>query len=443
MSTTLTYSQRYNQWAEFDYNLDAQFEIEYEIINRFINGLQQYQQLIFNHISSDMFTDKDLRAICEIVKEYVQKNGINKLNAYDLICSLEGKQIKYVQYIEHLKECFICSGDAENWLIRLHNSYEKRLYREGKTKADFLKIESELNKYRLQTVECKLFDVAMGYLDTYDELAKNIVKTYYKSIDILIGGLQGGNFVILAGSTGMGKTATALNLVINMARHGKKVLFFSLEMTTDELLTRIIAIEASISFENIRNRNLSEEEMAKYVAYVDSKRFKQFQNLITIPAITSLNITKIEEIVQKTKADIIFVDYLGLVKGDSSKQNTYEQISDISRRLKLLAIETNKPLIALHQLNRDMKNRPDKHPTLSDIRDSGKIEQDADFIWFVYRPAYFDISADKTAFEFILAKSRHTGKAGNIAKLKFDGQYQRITDPLGETKGEYKQCKMI
>ena len=146
-----------------------------------------------------------------------------------------------------------------------------------------------------------------------------------------------------------------------------------------------------------------------------------------------------EEIARKSDADCIVVDYIGLVKGDGRTNNTYEEVSDVSRRLKLLAVETNKPIIALHQLNRDMKNRQDKHPTLSDIRDSGKIEQDADTICFVYRPAYYNLSADKKEMEFIIAKSRHTGGAGQIAKLIFYGEYQRIIDPISSRK-DGKQC---
>jgi replicative DNA helicase len=168
--------------------------------------------------------------------------------------------------------------------------------------------------------------------------------------------------------------------------------------------------------------------MDKYVKFIGSKDFQEMEKHITIPATANLNIGKIEEIVKKSNADIIFIDYLGLIRSDNLKQNTYEQISDISRRIKLLAIETNKPIVVLHQLNRDMKDRQDKRPKLSDIRDSGKIEQDADFITFVFRPAYFDIEADKTAMEFIIGKARHTSGAGQKAELCFVGLYQKILE---------------
>lgn len=429
MSGTLTYDARYEEWKEQDTNLiDLQYEIEYEIILRLVNGKTQYQQLIYDHTCKEMFTDKDLRNIYQIVDKYIKTYSITKLNAIDLILALKDKDLKYVQFLNSLKENFICSADAENWIMRLQIRYEKRILNKCKTVQDFQDAQEEINKYKLQTTESKLLDTAMQYLDEYDKKADSLLKTYYPSIDNLIGGLQGGNYMILAGSTGMGKTAMALNLVLNMARHNKKILLFSLEMTTDELLGRIIASEINISSENIRNRNLTPPEMDKYIAYISSYKFTQLQNLITIPATTNLSIAKIEEIARKSKADIVYIDYLGLIKGDTNKTSAYEEISNISRRLKLLAIETNKPFVVLHQLNRDNKSRMDKHPTLSDIRDSGKIEQDADFITFVYRPAYFDPTQDKTNMEFMVAKARHTGGAGKTANLSFVGIYQKITE---------------
>lgn len=431
MSGTLTYNDRYNHWRDYEICRNTeklQFEIEKEVLIRLLCGKTQYQQMILNHTCAEMFTDRDIRAIYVIISKYVQKRGINKLNPIDVIDSLRDDEIKYIEYIMHLKDWFICSADSENWIMRLHVRYENQLFAGCKSISDLKLAEKELIKYKLYNTECKLFDTAVQYINDYDKKAENIIKTYYPSIDKLISGFQGGNYTILAGSTGMGKTAMALNLIINMAKHNKNILLFSFEMTPDELLTRIIANELKIPTEAIRNRNLSQDDLNKYVEYIDSNDFEVLQNSITIPAIVNLNISKLEEIVKKSNADIIFIDYLGLIKGDDTKNSTYEQVSDISRRLKLLAIETNKPLIVLHQLNRDMKDRRDKHPKLSDIRDSGKIEQDADFICFVYRPAYYDTNVDNTYLEFMIAKSRHTNGAGKIAQLKFDGSYQRISE---------------
>lgn len=402
-----------------------QEDIEREILIRLLCAKRKYQDLILNHTCANMFRDINYKHIYKLVCEFAKNNDID---IYDFILSLKDADLKYIQLLNTLKEMYITGADAENWVIRLQLSYEKALFKECKNANDYVNAVCELNKYKLVDTECNLFDIALNYLDEYDKKANSMVKTGYDNIDALIGGLQGGNYMILAGSTGMGKTAMALNLVINILKQNKKVLLFSLEMTTEELLSRIIANFMNISASNLRNRQLSEQEMQRYIQFIDSKQFKDIENLLKIPTTNNLTIGRIEQIVRKSDADAVFIDYLGLVKSDNIKQSSYEQVSEISRRLKLLAIETNKPFVVLHQLNRDLKSRQDKRPQLSDIRDSGKIEQDADFITFVYRPAYFDASADKTEMQFIIGKSRHTGGAGKTANLSFAGIYQKITE---------------
>ena len=425
MSTTLAYSDRYEQLKEDEKQL--QDNIEQEILIRLLCGKYQYQELILTHTCNEMFEDRYNRDLYKLMRKYVENSETHSINAYDFILSLKDKDIKYTSYLVTLKDMYITSADAENWFMRLQVRYEKKLFSECKNANDYRNAVIEINKYKLLDTECNLLDVATKYLDDYEKKSESMVKTGYKNIDDLIGGLQGGNYLILAGSTGMGKTAMALNLVINVLKQKKEVLLFSLEMTTEELLSRIISNIMDIPAANLRNRNLSEKEMEKYIKFIDSDKFKELENLLKIPTTNNLNIGKIEQIVRKSKADIVFIDYLGLIRADNQRQSTYEQISDISRRLKLLAIETNKPFVVLHQLNRDMKSRADKRPQLSDIRDSGKIEQDADFITFVYRPAYFDSDADKTEMQFIIGKSRHTGGAGKTANLCFSGTYQKIS----------------
>jgi len=429
MSGTLTYKDRY--LLEIPDIAKRQEDIEENVIIRFINGGLIYQQKILTHTCKDMFLNKNLKAIYELIINYLKENDIQTLNANNLIlfiyCKEDLKYIPFIKRISELENEYTHSGDIENWLIWLHKAYEKRLYIACRNNKDFRRIEKELTQYKFKDLECNLFDVAMKYDDDYETKGQSLIKTGYLSIDRLIGGLQGGNYMILAAATGMGKTAMALNLIIKMAKNGKKVLLFSLEMTQEELLNRIIAIETGISSENLRNRSMTYEELQIRAKYLASQDFFTLKDNIVIPAQARFSISNIEEIVQQTNADIVCVDYLGLIQSDI-KTNAYEQVSDVSRRLKLLAIETNKPFIVLHQLNRDVKNRSDKHPTLSDIRDSGKIEQDADFIALLYRPAYYDISKDNTVLEFMIAKSRHSGGAGNIANLTFIGRTQRITD---------------
>lgn len=432
MSITRTYKQRYDYW----YNSEITYNVEYEIISRLLCGKTEYKRMILEHTCKAMFIDKKLRTIYEIITDYVKYHGIEKLNATDLICTLDDTNVQYTGYIYDIANNFIISADSSNHIMCLIALYEKRLLRECKNREDFEKVENEISKYKFIDTTNNLFDIANKYLLDYETQGKNITPTYYPSIDSLIDGLQGGNYMILAGSTGMGKTVMALNIALSMAKHGKKILYFSMEMTPEELISRIIANEANISAQNLRNYKMEQPEVLRYTDYITSQKFNELQNNIIIPKINDISISKIEEIVRNNQSDVIFIDYLGLIKSDL-KTSIYEQVSDISRRLKLLALETKKPFIILHQLNRDVKNRQDKHPTLSDLRDSGKIEQDADFITFVYRPAYYDTNQDKTIIEFILAKSRHTSHAGESVILKFDGIHQRIIDKMkNERKSE-------
>lgn len=429
-----TIKDRYKEWKESDEGREVhslQIDIETEILTRLLSGKIQYKQAILNHTCKEMFTDKDLRAMYEIILKYLQSHELKDLTPFNIMTWLDKKDVKYIHYFLYLKQIFVCSADVDNWLMRLHNLYEKRVLTECRTIKEIQEAQENVNRYKLQERESKLLDVAVEYISDYDRKSDNIIKTNYQSIDDLIGGFQGGNYIILAGATGMGKTAMAINLIMNIIKQKKKVLFISLEMTAGEILSRIISKELRIPSEAIRNHTLTEQHISKYVSYIDSKEFKELQECITIPATSDLTVSKIEEIVRKSKANIVFIDYLGLIKSDNIRMSSYEQVSEISRRLKLLAMETDKPIVCLHQLNRANADRKDKRPLLSDLRDSGKIEQDADFITFVYRPCYYDINADKEYMEFFVGKSRHTSGTNKSAQLKFEGYFQSITERFG------------
>ena len=429
----LTLKERYQYWRESDEGRDIktlQIDLEIEILTRLLSGKVQYKQTIINHTCIDMFTDKDTRAIYSIILKFLETHTLKELMPFNIMLWLDKKDVKYIHYFMFLKQNFICSADSDNWLIRLHALFEKRLLADCKNFEDIRSAQEIIDKYKMQNYDNDLSEVAINYLMDYDKKQEHTVKTNYPKIDELLGGFQGGNYVILAGATGMGKTAMALNMLLNIAKQGKKVIMISLEMTTEELLTRIISKELKIPSERIRNRALSTEEFNKYAAYTDSESFKQFRDCVTIPQTTNLDISKIEGIVRKNKADIIFIDYLGLIQADANKNrmSSYEIVSDISRRLKLLAIETQTPIICLHQLNRAEASRKEKKPLMSDLRDSGKIEQDADFITFVFRPYYYNNNLDPQYMEFIIAKARHTGAANQSVLLNFDGLYQNITE---------------
>ena len=298
MSITPVYEQRYEQLKEDERTI--QDDIEQEVLIRLLCGKKQHQDLILSHTCDKMFTQRHIRDIYKLACKFIDKSEDRTLDVYDFILSLKDNQVRHTSYLAAIKDMYITSADSENWVMRLQLKYEKMLFAACKSANDYRNAVLEINKYKFVDTECNLFDVATNYLDEYDKKSDSMVKTGYTCIDDLIGGLQGGNYMILAGSTGMGKTAMALNLVINVLKQNKEVLLFSLEMTPEELLSRIISNLKDIPAQDLRNRQLNNSDMAKYVEYVGSKEFKEIENMLKIPVTNNLDISKIEQIDRKS-----------------------------------------------------------------------------------------------------------------------------------------------
>ena len=441
MNTTLVCKNPYEHWENLEVFPIVQEEIEAGCLTRILEGLPDKKALAISGLKDALFTDKLNENVYKLCCKYIKQHGFESLNTHSLILSLEDKEVYFAKYIKALGDCYTCSADMKNYVIMLQVAYKRRREACCKSSKDFQKLDTEMEQIRIKDSSLTLLGSAANYLLDYDDKAKSLIKTGYPSIDHYLGGLLGGNLMLIAASTSMGKTAFILNMICKMAMQNIKILFFSLEMTTDELLSRIVALNTGIDAERLRNRNLTDKELDTFAQYVDSKEFAELQKNITMNSEYDVTIDHFAAAVRKSKAQIVVVDYLGLIKGGTGS-NRYEKVSEISRSLKILANETNKPFVVLHQLNRDLKARTDKRPVLSDIRDSGSIEQDFDIVSFLYRPSYFDPKQDKRLFEVIFAKSRHTGAAGKTAHLIFDGAHQRITDPQGETQEEIKQCSM-
>ena len=175
--------------------------------------------------------------------------------------------------------------------------------------------------------------------------------------------------------------------------------------------------------------------MEKYVNYSDSDEFKNSNILVCDDF--EMTLSDIEGTIRRTAPDVVFVDYLGLIK-PTIKGSEYEQMNEISRGLKKLAGNLQVPVFALHQLSRKIFERDNKEPMMSDLRGSGHLEQDADFVFFVHRPAYFDPKLNPHEFKFFVGKSRHTG-GGKYFTLSYDAKTQTITDPAGDTPEPYQQ----
>jgi replicative DNA helicase len=299
------------------------------------------------------------------------------------------------------------------------------------------------------------------------------VATGLYPLDRLLGGLHKSDLIILAGRPGMGKTALATNIAFHVANSytegvdengqravvdGGNVGFFSLEMSSEQLATRVLAEQAEVSSEKIRRGELNAQDFHNVVE--TSARLERIPLFIDdTPALTIAALrTRARRLMRQHGLQMLVVDYLQLLQpsGNSRQENRVQEISEITRGLKTLAKELNVPVLALSQLSRAVEQREDKRPQLSDLRESGSIEQDADVVMFVYREEYYhkqrppqqrdDEPMDKFhdrmdkwmqhgeeiygQAEAIVAKQRH-GPTGSV-KLKFDGPTTRFSSPEGD-----------
>jgi replicative DNA helicase len=254
------------------------------------------------------------------------------------------------------------------------------------------------------------------------------ISSGFKNYDAMTNGFHPSDLIILAARPAMGKTALALNLALNAAVTSKKgVLIFSLEMGTSQLLQRLLAVESGVPLQKVRNGFLQEEEWGKLG--IASGRLAGAN--ISIADTPNVNVLEIRAIARRLKAanklDMIVIDYLQLINGSGKSDNRQQEISDISRSLKGIARELDIPVIALSQLSRAPELRADRRPMLSDLRESGAIEQDADIVLFLYRDDYYnEDSPDKGITEVIIGKHRN-GPVG-MAQLRFFHELTKFAD---------------
>ena len=277
--------------------------------------------------------------------------------------------------------------------------------------------------------------------ETYDRLTKMAdpetrndyigIPSGIGALDSMITGLNKSDLIILGARPGMGKTSFALNIARNVAVNaGKTVCFFSLEMTRDQLAQRMLSSEAGIKSEKLRTGDLTTDEWTRLAQAGDnlSKAEIYFDetSAITVPQMKA-------KLRRMPKVDLVVIDYLGLMKSARATENRVQEVSEITRNLKIMAKELKVPVIACAQLSRGTETKGKSHkPALSDLRESGSIEQDADIVLFLYRETYYDNEktddedrSDPNKAECIVAKNRH-GEIGTI-DMHWDGQFTRFT----------------
>lgn len=303
----------------------------------------------------------------------------------------------------------------------------------------------ELSQKRTQTGFVKIADILMQTYTQLEHISKSGgevtgVPTGYHDLDRLTSGFQPSDFIVVAARPSVGKTAFALNVAQNVAvRSRQPVAIFSLEMSATQLAMRMLAAEANLDAGKLRTGKLSEEEWEKLIMGMGTLS----DSPIYIDDTPGITVAEIRSGLRRLHAELggigmVMIDYLQLITGRSrGGDNRQQEISEISRHLKGTARELNVPVVALSQLSRAVEQRQDKHPMLSDIRESGSIEQDADIVAFLYRDDYYNPDTEeKNIIEIIVAKQRNgpTGKV-KLAFLKEYNKFVNIARSYQETGG--------
>ena len=294
----------------------------------------------------------------------------------------------------------------------------------------------------IDSAEKKILDISNRKKDTDFVPINNIVMDSFKDLEALMNnkngltglptgfvdfdnltsGLHGSDFIILAARPSMGKTALSLNIVQNVAiRSGKQtdgkpkvVAFFSLEMSKEQLVTRMIAMDSLVDSQKVQTGQLAEDDWDQVLASAESiaaaPLYIEDSSALTISELRS----KCRQLKSKNNLGLIIIDYLQLMSTTGRVESRQQFVSDMSRSLKMLARELDVPIIALSQLNREVDKRPDHKPVLADLRESGSIEQDADVVMFIYRDDYYNPDTDKKGISEIIIAKQRKGATGSV-----------------------------
>ncbi len=252
------------------------------------------------------------------------------------------------------------------------------------------------------------------------------IATGFRDLDYKMAGLQRSDLVLIAARPSMGKTAFVLNLAEYIALHSHvTTAIFSLEMSKEQLINRLLAMNSRVDSQNIRTGDLKDSEWADLM---ESARNIGESGLV-IDDTPGISISELRSKCRKLKLEknlgVVIIDYLQLMSGSGKSESRQQEISEISRSLKALAREINCPVVALSQLSRAVEQRPDKRPMLSDLRESGAIEQDADVVMFIYRDEYYNKDTEEPGITEIIIGKQRNGPTGTV-KLKWMGQIQKF-----------------
>ena len=336
----------------------------------------------------------------------------------------------------------LLTKSAHRKLENLSDEIPKIVYDEGSIEEKIDRVNSKLmeNKITRSFGTPKLAkEISKNIIDELSNPGEknNVIKTSFENVDDKIHGFKQGDLIIIAGRPAMGKTTFALNVATSNALAGKNVLIFSLEMTNEQLLKKVISSMSKVPMDNILKNNMSDTQKVSFMKamkQIDETNLYIFDNSpITIETL----INKTNSLAVSKKLDLIVVDYLQLLmtssKAPTNSDSRAASMTYISNLLKGLAKQVSCPIIALSQLNRGVEGRTDKRPVLSDLRDSGSIEQDADMVAMLYRDGYYTENHNDTSAEIIFRKNR-LGEIGTYS-LEFNPEISKFTTLLDDIFG--------
>lgn len=360
----------------------------------------------------------DVVTVTNLLKDKKQLDSIGGASYLTNLAGSLPSTASVVRYAEIIKE----------------KSTLRSLISAGADIAAFGRVEGRDVDVLLDEAEQRLFSVARKYLrggfisvrDVLDEAFERIdklhenrgqtrgVPTGFKQIDHILSGFQKSDLIVVAARPSMGKTSLALNFALNAATDGYAVGMFHLEMSKDQVVDRLISAQSGIDSWRLRTGNLREEDFAK-LSDAMSKLAEMPIYIDDSPGSNVLEMrTKARRLQSDKKLDLLVVDYLQLMEARRSSDSRTQEISEISRGLKALARELSIPVIAVSQLSREVEKRPRKIPQLSDLRESGAIEQDADVVMFIYRDEYYNKESERQNIADVIIAKHRNGPIGQV-----------------------------
>lgn len=419
------------------------FEAEQALLGSIIKSPDMYEEIVDIIKEEDFFVERHKIIFNAITELYLKSKALDLITLLNLIDSASADEdnkvyltnlAQFVPYTSNIRDYaeIVKEKSLRRQLINISEEISKLSYEDSSDMAVILDRAQQMLYSLLQNHDSSNFThvkyILVSVFDQLHRIANEPDKSKgiasgFSSVDNLMIGMNSGDLILIGARPGMGKTAFAMNVAMNVAVKKKTIAVFSLEMSKEQIVLRMLASEAKVDSMRLRSGNLPDADWSSIVE--SGARISECD--IYFDDTPNINVTSMKTKLRKLRhIDLVIIDYLQLMQSEHSVGNRVQEVSEISRNLKIMAKELGIPVITCAQLSRGPESRGEnKRPMLSDLRDSGAIEQDADVVMFLYREEYYKESVDNhNKAEIIFAKNRHgsTGKVevgwiGNLFKF--------------------------